>query len=184
MAVIALPSQEVLRQLLDYDPDTGALTWRRRGREWFTSGGGRTADQSASGWNKRFAGKAALATLGSDGYLRGPILGKMAASHRVIWKMVHGEDPTLIDHINGSRIDNRLANLRSVSRTENNRNKATRKTNTSGVQGVSWHKASGKWVVNVGADYCGLYSDKDEAIDARRRGEAARGYHRNNGRAA
>lgn len=47
MAKKPLPTQETLRQLLDYDPQTGALTWKPRTGKW------------SSRWNKRYAGKIA-----------------------------------------------------------------------------------------------------------------------------
>jgi hypothetical protein len=69
--------------------------------------------------------------------------GQKAYQHRVIWKMEHGTDPEIIDHINGNPRDNRLENLRSVSHRVNIQNSNLSKANTSGVKGVSTHRIVG-----------------------------------------
>lgn len=181
MASKALPSQEVLRQLLRYEPDTGKLFWRSRGPEWFTDDK-QAREHNAAIWNSRFAGAVAISTAGSDGYLRGPVLGKIYAAHRVIWKMVHGSDPDFIDHIDGNRQNNRISNLRSITQTENNRNMCLRSTNRSGVMGVRWHRQAKKWQVNIAGKYLGLFDDFETAVKIRSAAEAERGYHPNNGR--
>jgi hypothetical protein len=58
--------------------------------------------------------------------------------HRLIAKMFIPNPNNLefIDHINQNRSDNRLENLRWVSRKDNNRNRSMNKNNTTGNQGV------------------------------------------------
>lgn len=123
-----LPDQSVLHQILRYEPDTGKLYWRERPLELFTisdtsSGRGnrglKTAEQAAAGWNNAYANTEAFTAANDRGYLRGLIFGQSYKAHRVIYKMVHGEEPDEIDHINMDRSDNRLCNLRSVTHREN-----------------------------------------------------------------
>jgi hypothetical protein len=60
--------------------------------------------------------------------------------HRVVWELFNGPIPNgmQIDHVNGDRADNRLANLRCVETVTNTRNKAKRKNSTSDVNGVNF----------------------------------------------
>ena len=71
---------------------------------------------------------------------------------RLLWENTHGSVPEgmEVDHRNGNKKDNRLSNLRLVTRTQNaeNRHKPHR-GNTSGVKGVSWYKRSGKYVAQI-----------------------------------
>ena len=86
------------------------------------------------------------------GYRHITFMGKQHKAHRLIWLYVYGEMPKEIDHINGDRQDNRLENLRSVTRSQNQFNKAMAQNNTSGYRGVSWHKKSQQWVIRVCAN--------------------------------
>lgn len=95
---------ERLREVLQYDSETGAFTWRVLRRYKATAG-------SLAG------------TVGSRGYLQISIDNRLYLAHRLAWLYVHGEWPSAtIDHINGTRVDNRLANLRDVSIAENIQN--------------------------------------------------------------
>lgn len=91
-----------------------------------------------------------------------------ALLHRVIM----GFPDMQVDHINGNGLDNRRCNLRLVTHSQNqmNRNGPT-KNRTSGVRGVSFNKAAGKWVAYIQAEgkhiYLGRFVDKDIAIAAR-----------------
>lgn len=96
--------------------------------------------------------------------------GKVQYVHRMIWEHVHG--PILnnmqIDHINGNRKDNRIANLRIVSNRQNQENRSHKSRNTiSGVKGVHWHKQRQKWVAKIQFQetrmHLGLFSTIEEA---------------------
>jgi hypothetical protein len=175
-----LPPIETLRQLLDYDPASGILTWKPRPRDMFANNDLRICNT----WNTRYAGKEALGSVDSGhGYKVGAINGASYLAHRVAWTMQTGLSPKgEIDHINGNRSDNRFANLRDVTKSENQRNAVRRSDNTSGVTGVFWHKASGKWQATAGNDRVGLFADKEAAIAARRKAIRERGYHANHGK--
>jgi len=108
----ALPSQSFLQEALRFDDESGRLFWRHRPVSHFKSLG------AARSWNKRNAGVEAF-TRKSHGYKCGKIGGVYFFAHRVIWKMVTGEDPAIVDHINGQRDDNRFQNLNSGSQSEN-----------------------------------------------------------------
>lgn len=127
-------TQALVRELFNYDPETGILSNRKY------RGGGRS-------------GKAG-SPVGSPhpaGYLSAMVEGKNYLIHRLIWLYVHGVfPPEDIDHHDGDRANNRIGNLRSASRTENNQNMAVRSDNTSGVTGV-W-RVGGRWRARVTVD--------------------------------
>jgi hypothetical protein len=123
----------------------------------------------------------------SHGYRGVRINGKLYRAHRIIWAMHTGQWPEdELDHINGDRLDNRLENLRPVSCQENMRNAKRYCNNKSGVMGVYWHKAAGKWraqiMVNGRQIHLGYFAAKEEAIAARKAAETMYGFHENHGR--
>ncbi len=162
---------DMLRQLLRYEPETGKLFWLERPSEFFKPGN-LGAEHYAAGWNAKFAGKEALTAQARGGYRRGNIFGRPYKAHRIAWALYHGSWPDgEIDHINGTPSDNRILNLRDVSSLENSRNLARKSNNTSGVCGVSWSKASMKWMAQITvkrkAVYLGVFDTREAAIDAR-----------------
>jgi hypothetical protein len=169
-----LPSADKVRERLDYDPETGIFLWKWR-------------DDVPIYVNSRRAGKVAGAD--SKGYRQIKIGGSLHRAHRLAWLIVTGEWPTAdIDHINGDPSDNRISNLRVVTHAENQRNKAIGLNNTSGVMGVDWIKARGKWRARVKVAgrniHIGYFSDIADAIAARLAAEITYGYHENHGRKA
>jgi hypothetical protein len=181
--ILEIPTAATFRELLTYDPETGVLTWLWRERKWFSR------DQDWRSWNTRYAGKPALAALGSRGYRNGELFHRKYRAHRVIWLYHYGEWPSgQIDHINHVRTDNSIANLRIVSNDENQRNCSHSKNNTSGATGVHWDKSSGKWRAEIRAEsrkiYLGLFIAFDDAVAARKAAEMHHGFHQNHGIAA
>ncbi len=87
--------------------------------------------------------------------------------HREIMK---APDGVMVDHINGNGLDNRRANLRLASRSENGRNRGKQANNKSGFKGVSWKTTNRKWEakINHGGKtiYLGLFDTPEEAAFA------------------
>ena len=181
MAKADLPSPELLRKLLRYDPETGLFTWRERAASIFQATA-HSREQNAEKWNRRFAGKPALTSDMGRGYLGGSIFGKTVRANRVAWALSFGEWPQHeIDHLDADRGNNRLANLRDVSHAVNCKNKRKAKNNTSGHTGVLWRKDAKKWLAFIGTGdgrqkRIGLFICKDDAIRARQAAEAEFGY--------
>ncbi len=178
MAPKALPSQEVLRQLLRYEPETGNLFWLPRGPEMF-------GDKRAySTWTTCHSGKRAFCILDDTGYLVGHVCRIKVSAHRVIWALVYGVwPPKDIDHIDNDRTNNRINNLRAVDRSTNHKNKGIGARNKSSRVGVFNLKKTGKWTAQIGSGgkfyNLGTFSTFEDAVSARELAEAEHGFHHN-----
>lgn len=141
-------TQNKVKELFDYDPDTGRLTWR-----------------VDCGKNK-MAGKIA-GCQDRHGYLKIGIDGEQYRTHRLVWLYVYGSWPIRdIDHVNGVRHDNRISNLREATRSQNGQNmRKPTKSNTSGYLGVT--ALRGKWQAQIKVNgknhYIGCYSTQKAA---------------------
>lgn len=146
-------TQERLKELLHYDPDTGVFTWVD------------TIGPNAKKGNS-------CGSLGTKGYLTIRLDGKLYRSHRLAWLYVTGNEPqNYIDHINRIKTDNRFCNLRDLTNSENLHNRIKpQKTNTSGHLGIDFHKASKKWRARVNVNkkeiLIGFFETKELAIAA------------------
>jgi hypothetical protein len=169
----ALPSQERLLERLSYNSKTGELIWLN-------------CPNMSKKWNTRWAGKSAFTFINTHGYFQGNFDSEVYRAHRIIWKMVYGTEPEMIDHINGVRSDNRLINLRSVNQSINMRNQKLRVDNTSGAIGVYKPAHSKKWVafvrINGRMRYIGRFAEFADAVAARKSVEITNQYHENHGR--
>jgi len=174
-----LPSQEYLLLVLEYDHKTGELRWKKRTPDMFQSAKRPTV--TCNSWNAKHAGKP-VSYNSVRGYRRFKVGPDQQLAHRVAWKIVHGNEPPEVDHINGNRGDNRIANLRAATKEQNQRNAAKRKDNTSGVVGVYWYPKYGKWLVKLGgkktsgSGHIGYFETKEQAIVARKQAEDLHGY--------
>lgn len=186
MAAKPLPDQALLLKLLRYEPETGRLFWLPRAPEMFASCERFSPDSRANQWNSRYAGKEAFTAFGARGYLTGMVMGRSLLAHRVIWKMVTGEDPDEIDHISGERANNRFANLRAVDHRQNSRNRGVSTKNTSGSVGVHWCRRRKTWKAQIRANgdthYLGHFQTKEAAVLARKSAERRMDFHPNHGR--
>lgn len=173
-------SVEQANEVIEYQPDTGVFVWRERAKHHFNS------LRAHASWNAKFAGKRA-GRPDAKGYLVLDILGRRVKAHRLAWLMHTGGWPIReIDHINGEKADNRIANLRDVTHSENGKNARTPTHNTSGQIGVSWHRSNCRWVATIKAGgrlrNLGSFPELEDAVTARKNAEKELGYHTNHGR--
>ncbi len=141
--------QRELKELLEYSPKTGIFIWKKRVANCIKVG-------DKAGHND------------IHGYRVIEIKGKAYKAHRLAWLYVYGYFPGYdMDHINKNPSDNRLKNLRVVSRSCNKINTNNRRDNSSGVKGIHWSKANSKWRVEIFDRYIGLYENFDDAVAAR-----------------
>lgn len=171
----------LIRELVDYDPDTGIFRWKYRDRRYCAS------DGSHKGWNKKYAGKTCFNTVNAEEYHIGCIFGQNYYAHRVAWAYVTGQWPNgEIDHDNGIRSDNRFVNLYDGTRQINGLNQGMKSTNTSGVTGVRFHKAQKRWVASIRFESIlynlGSYRNFDDAVEARLEAEHNFGFHAKHGK--
>ena len=152
------------KECLDYHPETGVLSWKVRPKAHFST------EKRWKIWNTRYAGKEA-GTPAHNGYLQIVLKPKFFLAHRLAWFVFHGRWPAFhIDHINGIKNDNRIANLREATHSENCMNTAKKKSNTSGSKGVFWHKAANKWGASIGFNgkniNLGVFNTIEEAVNS------------------
>jgi hypothetical protein len=156
-----------LKELLNYDPKTGIFTNiepRRLERYGAISG-----------------------VVNANGYIHISVDYRRYLAHRLAWFYVKGEWPNGdIDHINHKRDDNRISNLRVVTRTENMRNKTKSKNNSSGITGIYFDKTICKWRAVIRSEgknhHLGIFKDKKDAASAYKAKAMELGFHRNHGK--
>lgn len=159
---------------MDYNPDTGDLIWRTRTPEMFVVKK-HPAVAACTRFNKLWAGKPALNARGGAGYRQGMVFCEPMRAHRAAWAIYHGEWPDEdIDHINGNRSDNRIANLRHVGRKINLRNRRISVLSAAGFTGVA--REGDGWKATIGNKHIAVFGTIEEAIAARLGAEVALGY--------
>jgi hypothetical protein len=160
----------LLCKLLRYDPDSGKLFWLSRPEHMFSKR--RTFLQ----FNTCFANTEAFTAIDGRGYRSGRIWDKTYHGHRVAWAVWSGEWPDVIDHINGDRSDNRIINMRNVTKAEN----ARRKAKTQNTPGVGFCQRRNLWRARVMIDYkekhLGYFKTQNEAIAAREKANTLFGF--------
>lgn len=154
---------ELIKSVIRYEADSGKFFWIKR------TGG------------TSFEGSEATGTNDCRGYVRIGVLGRIYKAHRLAMFLTYGKFPGMeIDHINGNKSDNRLCNLREVSRTTNQQNCISAyKSNSTGFLGVSQHKP-GIWRARIWVEgknkSLGLFSSPELAHQAYK--TAKRSFHK------
>lgn len=149
-----LPSQSELLRVFKYDPKDGLLTWRTD-----PGGGGKKIGDRAGNDNRvTYRGRAYIPT-------------------SIIWKILHDEEPEMVDHRDRDHSNNRETNLRAATRTQNNQNKSVRIDSGTGVRGVRFHR--GRYWAGITANGdrvdLGTFDTLEEAAEIRQ--QAERQYH-------
>lgn len=153
-------TQERLKEVLDYNPETGEFYWKAQVSSRAKAG-------CKAGW------------VNSIGYRQIWVSGKPYFAHRLAWLYVYGYFPENdIDHINRIRSDNRALNLREVSRSCNLRNAGGHTGSASGVKGVS--KVGANWIAMIYVNGCninlGVFTTLLGAAKARAEAEKEHGF--------
>ena len=141
-----------IRNILNYDPETGIITWK------------------SSRYKTRIGKEAG--NVSSTGYRKIKINKKFYLSHRVAWAIYHGAWPeNIIDHIDGSRSNNKIENLRDVTPSANQHNVINpSKKNKHGMLGVSFFASRNKYTAQIAVNgkdkFLGHFDTKEEAYHA------------------
>ncbi len=156
-----------LNSLLDYNNETGLLTWKIRP-------------------NKRIFAGTIAGNKDGYGYITITIKGKSYLAHRLIWIMVYGslDNNLIIDHINHIRDDNRLVNLRAITKADNARNRTKQDSNLQET-GIWYCKRRKRYVAEITYNgkkvYQKTFKDIDTAIKERKEKSIELGFHINHG---
>lgn len=169
-------TKEQASEYFAYNAETGTLSFKERGKETFSN-------KALYAQHLKRIGKIAGKT-NAEGYRQVRVGHKTYSEHRIAWLLTYGYLPKFpefeIDHINGNRSDNRISNLRVVTRSQNQRNAGIPVTNKSGVRGVFWDKVNKKWKASIRNGikpiHLGSFSTRDEACHARKEAEKAYGF--------
>lgn len=143
-------TQERLKELLDYDPNTGIFTWKVRR--------GRIKAGSKAGWidkQKR----------GNTDYVKINIDSVSHLSHRLAWLYVYGQHSSEISHSDENGLNNKISNIKDSTRSQNMSNISRRRNNTSGYKGVSLEgtRFKAKICKNYKQIHIGTFDTKEEA---------------------
>jgi len=154
-----LPSQAELLSIFRYDGESGNLFWLIKPRRNVECG------DKAGHRNIR-------------GYVIVKYKGEAYKAHRIIWKMLHNEEPEIIDHRNNTSNTNKLVNLRPATKSQNGFNSRISKHCKVGLKGVSRNRD--KYVAHIRTPgkqhYLGTFDTAEEAHEAYM--QAAMCYHK------
>jgi len=145
-------ARDALRELLDYDPETGVFKWRKtgRGRKRVEAGAARRDGRVVIRINKKLYLRSRLAFLWMTGEWPG--------------------DRLEVDHIDGDPTNDRWDNLRLATSSQNKHNRRARKESRSGLKGAIWHERDQSWAARIMVDgrnlALGTFKTPEEAHQA------------------
>lgn len=126
-----LPSVSELLEFVKYDPKSpSGLTWIKTKSNRIKIGNVAGTKTLSGHWSVHMYGVRML-------------------THRIVYKIKTGEDPDIIDHIDGNPSNNRIRNLRSVTKSMNSMNRCIDTNNRSGIRGVHWSNLRTRWVAEI-----------------------------------
>lgn len=142
-------TQEYIKSILHYDPDTGIFRW--------------AVNKGSKAQVGYIAG-----SKDSRGSMQIRINGTKMSSHRLAWLYMKGEWPEKqIDHINCNPADNRWANLREATQSQNQGNRGANKNNKLGTKGVYFKKTHNKYAASIRTNgklkFLGHYDSPEQA---------------------
>lgn len=162
-------TQELIAKVLKYDALSGTLIW------------------ISNLHSKRVVPNSRAGSLvKSTGYRNISLFGRTYLEHQLIWFMCNGVWPKgQIDHINQIRDDNRIVNLRDVSKADNARNRSRNPNSKLGEHGIWFNIRTNKYVAEITLNgkkvYQKSFDDIDVAINERRIKSLELGFHTNHG---
>ena len=147
-------TQELLKEYLDYNPNNGHLTWRKKPSK------------------RANIGQRAGSLVPRTGYRSINLFGRSYAEHHVVWFYVYGYwSDKIIDHINQKRDDNRSSNLREVTVQQNAQNKQRRRGTKVEEAGIWFNRKRQRYVAEITMNRKKVYQqsfvDVEDAIAAR-----------------
>jgi hypothetical protein len=135
---------QFLSEYLRYEPDTGKVFWIKKPARKIKVG------QEAGSPN-------------TDGYMQVGLMGERHYVHRIAFHLMGEDMPELVDHINRDPTDNRWCNLRPSNKSLNGINRGATRNSKSGVKGVYWWDARGKYMARFRGKTLGYYRTLEEA---------------------
>lgn len=167
MSTMTKATQQELQEYLSYAPNTGILIWLKRPSRKIHEG-----ERAGS--------------LDPSGYRYLYFKGKRYPEHHIIWCLVYGDyPPHQIDHIDQNRSNNKLNNLRAVTKAQNARNRS-RANSTLDEVGIWYCKRRHRYIAEITMDgkkvYQKSFTDIDQAIQERKAKALELGFHDNHGK--
>lgn len=158
---------ELVNKVLKYDVSNGFLIW------------------ISNLHSKRVVPKSRAGSLNKKGYRDITLYSTSYKEHHLVWFIHHGYWAKELDHINQIRDDNRIENLREVTKAENARNRKRRKETITGENGIWYNRKTKKYVAEITFNgkkvYQKSFDDPDEAVKERTAKSLELGFHENHG---